>query len=308
MWSRYSIVGARAAATLTEHNGQALWIGTPPVGVPTDGDPTVALRETVAILGTERVDGLPPLTGGMVGAISYDAVRRWEHVPDTGRDDLGLPELAMVLATDLAVLDHADGSVLLVANAVNYDATDARLEWAYADAVERLDRMAADLAAPAPSTVAVVQPVHLPVTSSHTQDAFHDIVERCKEAIRAGDAFQIVVSQRFTLACPADTRPPASGFAGLHNHNLSYFVGLDADETRPQMLLAGDRNITNNLAPVRSVLMLPPESPAGWTAAIHIGQGNVGLSDGSVQQFSTPRLRDMLKNTGDPTNRIALPD
>ncbi len=110
------------------------------------------------------------------------------------------------------------------------------------------------------------------------------------------------------LACPADTRPPASGFAGLHNHNLSYFVGLDADETRPQMLLAGDRNITNNLAPVRSVLTLPPESPAGWTAAIHIGQGNVGLSDGSVQQFSTPRLRDMLKNTGDPTNRIALPD
>jgi anthranilate synthase component 1 len=205
VWSRYSIVGARAAATLTEHNGQALWIGTPPVGVPTDGDPTVALRETVAILGTERVDGLPPLTGGMVGAISYDAVRRWEHVPDTGRDDLGLPELAMVLATDLAVLDHADGSVLLVANAVNYDATDARLEWAYADAVERLDRMAADLAAPAPSTVAVVQPVHLPVTSSHTQDAFHDIVEQCKEAIRAGDAFQIVVSQRFTLACPADT-------------------------------------------------------------------------------------------------------
>ncbi len=62
-------------------------------------------------------------------------MRRWERVPDSGRDELDLPELAMMLATDLAVFDHSDGSLLLVANAVNHDATDERIEEAWADAV-----------------------------------------------------------------------------------------------------------------------------------------------------------------------------
>lgn len=205
VWSRYSIVGAASAATLTEQGGQAHWIGTPPLGVPTSGDPTVALRDTVAALATRRIDGLPPLTGGMVGSITYDAVRRWERVPDEGRDELGIPELAMVLATDLAVFDHADSSLLLVANAVNYDDTDERMEQAWRGAVERLDRMTADLAAPADSTVAVIEPVELHVASSHTQEQYHDMVERAKEAIRAGDAYQIVVSQRFSVPCAADS-------------------------------------------------------------------------------------------------------
>ncbi|WP_411284081.1 anthranilate synthase component I [Lapillicoccus sp.] len=204
VWSRYSIVGAHSHATLTEQHGEAHWIGEPPVGVPTTGDPMQALRHTVSALATERIPGLPPLTGGMVGAITYDAVRRWERVPDTGHDDLGLPELAMLLATDLAVLDHADGSLLLIANAVNYDATDERVEWAWADAVERLDRMTDELAVSADSTVAVIASVDTPVTSTHTQEQFHDMVEQCKEAIRAGEAFQIVVSQRFSLPCEAD--------------------------------------------------------------------------------------------------------
>ena len=205
VWSRYSIVGAKSHATLTEKDGQAFWIGEPPVGVPTSGDPTLALRDTVAALATERIPGLPPLTGGMVGAITYDAVRRWEKVPDTGQDVLGLPELAMLLATDLAVLDHSDGSLLLIANAVNYDATDERVEEAWADAHERLDRMTTDLAASAGGTVAVIEAVDTEVSSSHTQAQFHDIVDQCKEAIRAGEAFQIVVSQRFSLPCVADS-------------------------------------------------------------------------------------------------------
>lgn len=204
VWSRYSIVGARSAATLTEKDGQAHWVGEPPVGLPTGGDPTEAVRDTVAALATPRTPGLPPLTGGLVGAITYDAVRRWEKVPDGGRDDLDLPELAMMLATDLAVFDHSDGSLLLVANAVNHDATDERIEDAWADAVSRLDRMTEELAAPAPSTVATIEPIESRPTSSHTQPQFEEMVEEAKEAIRAGEAFQIVVSQRFTVPCEAD--------------------------------------------------------------------------------------------------------
>ncbi|AXG13217.1 anthranilate synthase component I [Intrasporangium calvum] len=204
VWSRYSIVGARCAATLTERDGQAHWIGDPPVGLPQSGDPAAAVRDTVAALATPRIPGLPPLTGGLVGAISYDAVRRWERVPDEGRDELHLPELAMMLATDLAVFDHSDGSLLLVANAVNRDATDERIEEAWADAVARLDRMTEELAAPAPSTVASIEPRASEPRSSHTEEQFETMVEQAKEAIRAGEAFQIVVSQRFTVPCPAD--------------------------------------------------------------------------------------------------------
>ena len=149
VWSRYSIVGAASGAVLTERGGQAHWVGEPPVGVPTSGSPLDALRDTVAALATEPIEGLPPLTGGMVGAISYDAVRHWEKVPSEVPDELGVPEITMMLATDLAVLDHADGSVLLVANAVNFDGTDERVEDAWADAVARLDAMTSDLAAPA---------------------------------------------------------------------------------------------------------------------------------------------------------------
>jgi hypothetical protein len=77
---------------------------------------------------------------------------------------------------------------------------------------------------------------------------------------------------------------------------------------QPQMLLTGDRNVTNGLSPVRSMLELPPGIPAGWTEAMHHGVGNIGLADGSVMQFSIPGLQQMLKNTGDSTNRIALPE
>jgi anthranilate synthase component I len=209
VWSRYSIVGAASRATLTERDGEAFWIGEPPVGVPTTGSPLEALRDTVAALATDPVEGLPPLTGGMVGVVGYDAVRRWERVPSVAPDVLRLPELAMMLATDLAVLDHADGSLLLVANAVNYDATDERVETAWTDAVDRLDRMTADLAQPAESTVAVVDAdavatAMAEVESNFTEQAFEAMVEEAKEAIRAGEVFQVVVSQRFSAPCTTD--------------------------------------------------------------------------------------------------------
>lgn len=258
VWSRYSIVGARSHATLTEKDGEAYWIGEPPVGVPTNGDPTAALRETLATLATARIAGLPPLTGGMVGCITYDAVRRWERVPDDGRDDLDLPEIGMLFATDLAVLDHSDGSVLLVANVVNFDDTDERVEWAWADGVDRLDRMTEQLAEPAGSTVSVIEPTQQPLTSSHTQAEFHDMVERSKEAIRAGEAFQIVVSQRFSMPCPAESLDVYRALRASNPSPYMYFVRLphpdgsayDIVGSSPEALVkvTGRRVITHPIA------------------------------------------------------------
>ena len=201
-WSRYSFVGVRSAAMLSEREGHAVWQGNAPVGLPTDGDPLSVLRDTIAALHTERLPGLPPLTGGMVGYLSYDSVRRWERLPDANPDELGVPEIAMLLASDLAVLDHHDGSVLLIANAINYDATDERVDDAWSDAVRRLDVMQADLASHAVASASTYDATaQVEVTARTSAADYLAGVETCKEHIRAGDAFQIVLSQRFSAPC-----------------------------------------------------------------------------------------------------------
>lgn len=206
VWSRWSIVGASSQATLTARDGVAHWIGDPPAGVPTGGDPLSALRDTVEALRAPRLPGLPPLTGGMVGYVGWEAVRRWEKLPDPPQDELDVPELAMSLATDLAVLDHTDGSLLLIANAVNHDDTDERVDEAWADAVARLDRMTRLLAEPAPSTVAVHEPAPAQVRPRErsSREEYLNAVLDGKRAIVDGEVFQVVLSQRFDLDCPAD--------------------------------------------------------------------------------------------------------
>jgi anthranilate synthase component 1 len=203
-YSRFSFVGVRSSAMLTERDGRVEWWGDPPLDVPREGNPIDALRATVDLLHTDRPEGLPPLTGGMVGYLSYDAVRRWEQIPDANPDELHVPELGFLLATDLAVLDHADGTVLLIANAINVDNSDERIDEAWSDATRRLDAMERDLRSPAASTVATYDPHAVSeATDRTTSEDFQRSVLVAQEHIRAGDAFQVVVSQRFDAACPA---------------------------------------------------------------------------------------------------------
>lgn len=109
------------------------------------------------------------------------------------------------------------------------------------------------------------------------------------------------------LLCPADTkRKRADSFGTLTNANISYFVGLDAKEDTPQMFLSGDRNLTNGLPITNGVLYLATNIQAGWTSELHGRQGNIGLADGSVQQFSVSRLRQGVTNAG-AGNRLLMP-
>ncbi|MCU1661943.1 MAG: anthranilate synthase component [Pseudonocardia sp.] len=223
-WSRWSFVGARSAAALTSVDGELVWTGEVPIGLPTSGDPLAALRTVVEELRSEPLPGLPPLTGGMVGYLGYDVVRRLER----------LPELMMLLATDLAAVDHHEGTITLIANAINWDASDERVDEAYDDAVGRLDRMTTELAAPAASTVAVYRPVEPAFTRRRSPAEYHAAVEVVKEQIRDGEAFQVVISQRFEAECPAD---PLDVYRVLRATNPSpymYLLRLESAGTSKQ--------------------------------------------------------------------------
>ncbi|MGY1689638.1 anthranilate synthase component I [Geodermatophilus sp. SYSU D01105] len=203
-WSRYSFVGVRSAGVLTERDGVTEWLGEELPGLTDDlpADPLDAVRTLARRLRSPRTPGLPRLTGGLVGYLGYDVVRRLERLPVTSVDDLGMPELALMLVTDLAVLDHTDGSVLLIANAVRGEGEPGT---GWDDAVARIDAMAADLTKAVPPGVATFATAELPpVVSNMAPGVFEDGVERVREHIRAGDAFQVVLSQRFETPTEVD--------------------------------------------------------------------------------------------------------
>ena len=125
--------------------------------------------------------------------------------------------------------------------------------------------------------------------------------------------FQVMSNELSTpkiLICPDDTRIVADNFIHLQNTNISYFVGLDANDEFPQRFLDGDRNITGESEPENGILKLVPGQRVSWTEAIHVNTGNVGLADGSVQSCSNVALQNALKNSGAPTNtwQISLPE
>ena len=195
-----------AVASLSVVDDRAVWTGEVPAGVPTDGDPLQVLGAAWRALKGPRLPGLPPLTGGFVGYLGYDVVRRIETLPDKAVDDLGLPELTMLLVTDLAAVDHFECTVVLIANAIVQPAmTAAELDAAYADALRRLDAMQAALDTPSESTVATVGVAEPKEAVSRTPTGqYRPSVELALEAIRAGEVFQIQVGQRFGVQTSAD--------------------------------------------------------------------------------------------------------
>ena len=80
------------------------------------------------MLATAALPGLPPLSSGLVGFFAYDMVRRLERLPDLAVDDLALPDMLLLLATDVAAVDHHEGTITLIANAVNWNGTDERVD------------------------------------------------------------------------------------------------------------------------------------------------------------------------------------
>ncbi|PCC37387.1 anthranilate synthase component I [Glutamicibacter sp. BW77] len=211
VWSRYSFVGVNSPATLSTRGGEAYWQGHVPEGLPTGGVSVEVLRDTVRALHTEPIPGMPPLTGGMVGFIGWECVRHWEHLPNPPIDDLNIPELSMNLVADMAAHDATEGTVTLIANAINFDGSAQRVEQAYDGAVARLQVMLDQLGSPLETTATILQGTDVPreklmeeVTHSWAENEYLDALVKSKEAIVDGEVFQIVVSRRFELETQAD--------------------------------------------------------------------------------------------------------
>ncbi|MEU0285640.1 anthranilate synthase component I [Streptomyces sp. NPDC006147] len=332
-WSRYSFVGVRSAATLTERDGQAHWEGTPPVGVPVDGDPLAALRATLQTLHTPRdlaQDlGLPPFTGGMVGYLGYDIVRRLEKVGPGERDDLKLPELTMLLTSDLAVMDHWEGSVWLIANAINHNDLETGVDEAYADAVARLDAMEADLTRAVAQPPAVLPPSELPeYTALWGGPDFRAAVEDVKERIRAGEAFQVVPSQRFETPCTASALDVYRVLRATNPSPYMYlfrFDGFDVAGSSPEALvkvedgqamvhpIAGTRHRGTTPQEDQALaddLLADPKERAEHLMLVDLGRNDLGrvCEPGSVEVvdfMSIERYSHVMHIVSTVTGRVA---
>ncbi|NMM94189.1 anthranilate synthase component I [Bifidobacterium oedipodis] len=230
-WSRYSFIGVNSIAQLRSKNGQADWLGKVPTGIPTQGDVMEVAHATLKALKAPKVKGLPNLTSGLVGSVGWDAIRHWEPtLRAEAPDETGQPELALALATDIAVVDHVSGSVWMIANAVNIDDKPTRADWAYDDALKRLDRMQRDAATPTPgeARVNVLDPnAKQPELRFRTAKAEYERwVEAARQHIIDGDVFQVVVSQRLDIDSPADPFDVYRVLRTLNPSPYMYFMSL----------------------------------------------------------------------------------
>jgi|SRR5947209_3347184 len=110
------------------------------------------------------------------------------------------------------------------------------------------------------------------------------------------------------VTCPSDkSRKRVTSLATVRNGDLSYFIGLDADETFRQGILSGDHNITTNSRLMSGILTLTSSSPMSWTKDIHRTNGNIGFADGSAQQLTKVGLNETIVRSPISPVRLAIP-
>src|ERR1700751_5850859 len=187
--ARYTFVGANPSevfryvngACVLESDSRLSWV---------QEDPLDYLRNRVERYRPVRVPGLPPLVAGAIGDFAYDMVLLVERIPDTTSDDVGMDDAVMMFYLGLVVFDHVRHRVWIVRNV--FTDGEGSLRAKYNQAVREIHATRRRTRPP------------LKVTSNFTRAKFIDAVEKSKEYIRAGDIFQVAVSQRFSAKTDAD--------------------------------------------------------------------------------------------------------
>ncbi len=205
-WGRWSFVGSDSPGAIIYRSGLARWEGAAPAGALEEGSLLEVLRSALSALGTHPIPGMPPLTGALVGSLGWGIIPEWEPTlaPSSPRE-IEVPDAALVLASEVAAIDHSDGSIWLIAIAWNLDGSDERVDDAHAAALARLDDMEERLAAPLrPAILGAVPGRDAPAIVHRTpREDFEASVRSAKDAIREGEVFQIVLSQRLDVPTAA---------------------------------------------------------------------------------------------------------
>ena len=241
IWSRFSFVGAASFGMLTQDGDDVRWLdyglsAERALGAAVPSGPLDALAALHERWRTPRIPGLPPLTGGLVGFIGWEAVRQLERLPQRPPADVDVPGQAMAFVADLVVIDHRSGTVKLIANALADGELDADALWS--DAQQRLDRMQRQLAEPSEAWLAEVDlgtPAH-PVSRTREED-FLASVETAKERIVDGDIFQVVISQRFELECTASALDVYRVLRALNPSPYMYLLSLERPDGEPYQIV-----------------------------------------------------------------------
>jgi anthranilate synthase component I len=215
---RYSFVGIRPRSVLRWSDG-ILAEGT---GADREApDPYAAVAERLAGYRLAPIEGLPPFAGGAVGFFGYDLVRTVEPLGPPNPDPLGLPDMALMITDVLLAFDHLRHELTIMSCAF---VEDEGVDAAYERAVAAIAAVRARLrgAVPVPERPLVAAPPRF--ASSMEREEFEAAVERIVEYVHAGDAFQVVPSQRFSAPSPVEAFSIYRGLRAVNPSPYMYFL------------------------------------------------------------------------------------
>jgi anthranilate synthase component 1 len=246
--ARFSFVAADPEATFAARGNEVRICTGGNTDVQETQDPLRALREMMEPYHWVPRDDLPRFTGGVVGYAAYDMVRYYEDLGSGPRDDRNLPDLLFGLYRTVVIFDHISKTIKVVCNAhVRQDPGQA-----YTEATEAIERTIGRLRDGKQLPVGEITLEHLPqkpFRSNFTRSGFCEMVERCKEYIRAGDIFQVVTSQRLAVDTKAE---PVDIYRALRVVNPSpYMFLLDTPDatligSSPEILCRVEDDLVTN--------------------------------------------------------------
>jgi anthranilate synthase component 1 len=305
---RYSFLGVEPRGLLTVKNGiltRTLDGVTSTRTLNIGEDPLHVVKAEFDKVTPVAIDGLPRLIGGAVGYLSYDVVRYFERLPDTAVSELEIPEAGFMIPDTVVIFDHAKHQLTVLTNAHNTGSP----ETAYQSAIRRIDSVCAALGRSIPNIPTSSDGVSQPPTSNFTQAEFEERVLRAKEHIAAGDAFQIVLSQRLTQKTSAS---PIQIYRALRATNPSpYMFYLEFSDftlmgASPEMLVRYEDGIasTRPIAGTRprgktdaedkalgAELLADPKEIAEHVMLVDLGRNDIGR----VSQYGTVKVTDMMR-------------
>jgi anthranilate synthase component I len=312
-FGRYSFLGFDPKRTLSYRNGIYTIVDADGVREVAAKDPFSGLAELVGKKSVAPLPNLPAFVGGAVGYFSYDAVRYLERLPDAPPDDLHLPEAYFAITNTLIVFDHLRHKVLVISlvDAANLrDVEGEGFAAAYRRAADDVRRVSERLAAPERGRAFLPGDEGLEIASNFTRSGYEEAVERAKEYIRAGDAFQIVPSQRF-FAEIGDLNPFLL-YRGLRTVNPSPYMtylklgdlSLVGASPEPLVRVEGRRVMTRPIAGTRRRGATPEEDALlaeelladAKERAEHVMLVDLGRNDiGRVAEIGTVQLENFME-------------